>query len=71
MPLLSAVKRLGHHVVVCFFAEHGLNNELRIAADDFVDLTPYFVEYWKSHLEERERQGTITKNKAAADARRR
>lgn len=68
LPLLSAVKRLGHHVVVCFFAEYGLNNELRIAADDFVDLTPHLVTYWRNHLEQREREAIIEKNKAEAEA---
>ena len=39
VPLVEEVKRAGARVVVAFFENHGLNNELRVVADDFVDLT--------------------------------
>ncbi|MGD0863341.1 MAG: NYN domain-containing protein [Candidatus Limnocylindrales bacterium] len=68
LPLLSAVKRRGHHVVVCFFAEYGLNNELRIAADDFVDLTPHFVEHWTAHLQTREQEAAKAEAERAKGA---
>lgn len=53
LPLLQAVKRLGHHVIVGFFPEHGLNQELQIAADAFIDLTEFFVTAWDRHLHPR------------------
>ena len=57
VPVVEAVKRLGRHVVVGFFAGegHGLSDELRIAADDFVDITGYLVLYWRREHERRER----------------
>jgi uncharacterized LabA/DUF88 family protein len=69
VPVVEAVKRLGRHVVVGFFAAkgHGLSDELRIAADDFVDLTPHLIMHWRSHQTERERQAVIAAN-AARDA---
>ena len=63
VPLIEAVKRLGLHVVVGFFKEHGLSQELRIAADQFVDLTPHFVRAWTSDKNRQERQAA-----AEADA---
>jgi len=52
--IVEAVKRFGRHVVVGFFAAHGLSPELRIAADDFVDLTEHFKtswQGWQRHIE--------------------
>lgn len=46
VPVVEAVKRIGLHVVVGFFKNNGLSDELRIAADDFVDLTEDFVDRW-------------------------
>jgi uncharacterized LabA/DUF88 family protein len=56
VPLIEAVKRIGLHVVVGFFEENGLSPELRIAADQYVDLTRYFVRDWKQEKETRERE---------------
>jgi hypothetical protein len=66
LPVVEAVKRLGRHVVVGFFAGegHGLNDELRIAADDFVDLTPRLVGRWQQFLEQREREAAIAAHAA-------
>ena len=50
VPLVEAVKRIGLHVVVGFFEENGLNPELRIAADDYVDLTDDFVSRWRQEM---------------------
>lgn len=50
VPLVEAIKRLGHDVVIAFFAENGLSPELRIAGDDFVDLTAHFVRQWGGEL---------------------
>ena len=65
VPVVEAVKRLGRHVVVGFFegTDNGLNDELRIAADDFIDLTPHLVDSWRSANEIRDRDA-----KAAAKA---
>ena len=68
LPLLTAVKQLGHHVVVGFFAEYGLSHELRIGADDFVDLTPYFVQHWTNHLKTREQEAAKAKPAAEGSA---
>jgi len=60
IPVVEAVKRLGRHVVVAFFADkaHGLSDELRIAADEFVDLRPYLVSWWGRFLSERPEVGS-------------
>jgi len=54
VPVVEAIKRLGRHVVVGFFADSGLSDEMRITADDFVDLTPYLVGDWKALYKSRE-----------------
>lgn len=46
VPLIEGVKRFGHQVIVAFFDGQGLSPELRIAADDFVDLTGWMKEMW-------------------------
>ena len=48
VPLVEGIKRIGLDVVVGFFEENGLNPELRIAADDFINLTPHFLRQWES-----------------------
>jgi uncharacterized LabA/DUF88 family protein len=67
VPVVEAVKRLGRHVVVGFFGGvgAGLNDELRIAADDFVDLTGPIIRNWKMLHETVERERLIAANKAA------
>jgi uncharacterized LabA/DUF88 family protein len=47
VPLIDAVKSLGVDVLVTFFESNGLSPELRIAADDFVDLTPILTNAWE------------------------
>lgn len=64
VPVIEAVKRFGRHVVVGFFAAHGLNPELRIAADDFIDLTPRFTRAWAEHFESQAREAAA---KASAE----
>jgi uncharacterized LabA/DUF88 family protein len=47
VPLVDAVKRTGKTVAVSFFADHGLNDSLKLAADDFFDLSPWLEERWR------------------------
>lgn len=67
VPVVEAVKRLGRHVVVGFFegAQNGLSDELRIAADDFVDLGPALVSAWTGANQARERDAAIAKQTEA------
>jgi len=48
VPLIEEVKRLGKLVFVLFFREPdaGLSDELRLAADNFIDLSDVFFEKW-------------------------
>lgn len=66
VPLVEAVKRMGRHVVVGFFESNGLSPELRIAADEFVDLTAHFRNRWTQDNEIRDRNETIAANAATA-----
>jgi uncharacterized LabA/DUF88 family protein len=68
VPVVEAVKRLGKHVVVCFFADSGMSDELRIAADDFVDLSPYLIERWSGHNKDVETRAEEARVKAEQDA---
>lgn len=54
LPLVEEVKRLGKEVVIAFFAEDGLSNELKLAGDQFIDLTRGFVETWKPYCQPRQ-----------------
>jgi len=51
-PMVEEAKRAGRIVVVSFFERHGLNPELRIAADRFIDLSGLFVDSWLGALED-------------------
>jgi uncharacterized LabA/DUF88 family protein len=44
---VDAVKRTGKSVAVSFFANHGLNDSLKLAADDFFDLSSWFEQRWQ------------------------
>lgn len=70
VPVVEAVKRLGRHVVVGFFGGPGagLSDELRIAADDFVDLTGVLVRSWQQAHDAVERERTAEALKAAKNA---
>jgi uncharacterized LabA/DUF88 family protein len=46
-PMINEVKRAGKRVAVAFFEKQGLNPELRIAADRFIDVSKQFELYWK------------------------
>lgn len=51
IPLVEEVKRLGKQVLIFFFSESGgLNANLRLSADVYVDITDYFISMWKSGL---------------------
>lgn len=54
VPLIEAAKRMGLHVLIGFFASSGLSSEVRISADQFVDLTQEFVSAWKRDAKARE-----------------
>jgi len=66
VPVVEAVKRLGRHAVVGFFEGEGLSDDLKIAADDFIDLTPQIVAGWRGFLTSEEKAAKA----AAADAER-
>jgi hypothetical protein len=67
-PVVEAVKRLGRHVVVGFFEGEGLGDELRIAADDFLDVTSDMKQSWASFWERRENEARIDAATAAKKA---
>jgi hypothetical protein len=68
VPVVEAVKRLGRHVVVGFFAGEGLSDELRIAADDFLDLTDELVGGWTAYWQRRAKEEEAAKKKADTQA---
>jgi uncharacterized LabA/DUF88 family protein len=50
-PLVEELRRLGKRIVVKFFSETaGLNPELKLAADEYQDMTQVFVAGWKEAL---------------------
>lgn len=51
VPLVEAVKRLGLYVVLAFFSTQGagLSPELRIAADNFVELDERLISEWQRY----------------------
>lgn len=55
VPMVEEVKRAGRRVVVVFFEKHGLNPELRIAADHFIDISERFSSYWENEHARTER----------------
>lgn len=55
VPVVEAMKRLGQRVIVAGFAE-ATNDELIIAADDYVDLTGHVRQAWQEALTERARE---------------
>lgn len=54
VPLVNAVKQAGKMVVVSFLKEYGLNDSLRLAADDFFDLSKWLEERWRAYVERME-----------------
>lgn len=48
VPLVEEVQRLGKRVVLWFFEGDSLNRELKLGADDFVDITTFFLDAWKN-----------------------
>jgi uncharacterized LabA/DUF88 family protein len=65
VPLVEAVKRLGHHVVLAFFASSGLSADLRIAADEFYDLGPTLVDDWREWRSDQKRHEEYEKAELA------
>ena len=70
VPVVEAVKRLGRHVVLGFFAGkgHGLSDDLRISADEFVDLTPYLIKAWTADRDARQHDAQTAANGGVAAA---
>ena len=49
IPLIAEIKRMGKIVCLCFFADNGLNSELRLAVDYFLDLKDSLLRSWQVH----------------------
>jgi len=47
VPLVEEVKRFGKVVYLSFFEKEGLNPELRLAADFYLEMGPFFIERWR------------------------
>lgn len=55
VPVAEEIKRAGKRVVVVFFdAKHGLNLDLRIAADRYIDIGEGLLSSWKRMYKQRE-----------------
>jgi uncharacterized LabA/DUF88 family protein len=69
VPMVEEAKRAGRRIVVAFFEKHGLNPELRIAADHFIDLSDRMERAWKDEhtLIERE-SARVEREKAKGSA---
>jgi hypothetical protein len=50
LPLVEEVKRLGKRVVLWFFDGHGTSPELKLAADEFVDMRRLFQDWTAYHV---------------------
>jgi uncharacterized LabA/DUF88 family protein len=51
VPLVEEVKRLGKVVIVTSFEGEGLglSPELRLSADIFIGIDPFFLSEWQNH----------------------
>jgi len=47
VPLIQEVKRLGRSVSVAFFRTSGLNPDLRLHADEFLEFEDFFLKRWR------------------------
>lgn len=54
LPLVEEVKRRGKHLTLAFFAEL-VHDDLRRAADSFIDLTQVLEDSWKDYWQRVER----------------
>ena len=48
VPLVEAVKRTGKMVAISFFANYGIHESLKLASDDFFDVSEWFTDQWTS-----------------------
>ncbi|MGH7487853.1 MAG: NYN domain-containing protein [bacterium] len=69
VPVVEAVKRLGRHAVIGFFEGEGMSDDLKIAADDFVDLEPLMVARWRGFLTSEEKEAKAAREKALREER--
>ena len=67
VPLLQAVKRLGLHVGVAFIVKD-TSSELRIAADEFLDLTEPLARSWQEYHAQNSSEAAYQAKIAARDA---
>jgi uncharacterized LabA/DUF88 family protein len=51
VPLVDCVKRYGKWVLCAFFEGVGLSEDLKLAADEFCDITPIFMKRWHDEQE--------------------
>ena len=58
VPLITEVKRLGKVVYLAFFEEFGLSPELRLAADNYFDMSQFFLDRWKEATDQGSLGGT-------------
>jgi hypothetical protein len=66
VPVVEALKRLGRQVVVGGFVST-TNDDLRIAADDFIDLTGYLTNAWRERYASRARMAERETRRKARD----
>jgi uncharacterized LabA/DUF88 family protein len=52
LPLMEQVKRTNGRVVVLAGFANGPNQDVRLAADEFFDMTNHFASWWEGHLRE-------------------
>jgi uncharacterized LabA/DUF88 family protein len=67
VPIVEAVKRFGLHCAVAFFSID-TSDALRIAADEYIDLTGPLLDAWTNFFAERERRREQQVTKAATEA---
>lgn len=71
VPVVEEIKRAGKRVIVVFFSEkYGLNLDLRIAADRYIDIGHDLLSSWKRMYKEREAKvEAATRRQRLADER--
>jgi uncharacterized LabA/DUF88 family protein len=66
VPVVDAVRRAGKRVVVAFYGEkYGLSPDLRIAADQYVNLEGALLRAWRGLYERREKKAALEARSAA------
>lgn len=60
VPMVEEAQAAGKRVVLVFFEHHGLHTDLRIAADQFIDIGNRFKTAWSGERKRRERDAART-----------